>query len=115
MKLRQIHSEMDINQRGLASISYKFFNKRTGSRTPSIARANVHEMLAQEFHITVVKKVKRRKVYARFRENIQAIGLAEMESLFCKNEGVKYLLWSQMFSPNIHGLNLQQKKKQNSF
>ena len=70
MKLRQIHSEMDINQRGFTTISYKFFDKKTGSRTSSKARANVNEVLAQEFHITVVKKVKRRKGYARFKENI---------------------------------------------
>ena len=61
MKLRQIHSEMDINQRGLTTISYKFFNKKTGSRTSGKARANVHEVLAQEFHITVVKNSKEEK------------------------------------------------------
>lgn len=57
-------------QRELVSIVCKFFNKKTGSRTSGKARANVHEVLAQEFHITVVKKVKRRKGYARFKENI---------------------------------------------
>ena len=34
----------------------------------------------------------RRKVYARFKYNILAANLAEMESLSSKNKNVKYLL-----------------------
>lgn len=48
-------------QRELVSIVCKFFNKKTGSRTSGKARANVHEVLAQEFHITVVKNSKEEK------------------------------------------------------
>ena len=40
----------------------------------------------------MTKKFKKRKVYARFKENICAADLAEMESLSSKNENVKYLL-----------------------
>ena len=38
------------------------------------------------------EKVKRRKVYARFKENILVADLAEMGLLSSKNQGVKYLL-----------------------
>ena len=38
------------------------------------------------------KKFKRRNIYARFKDNIRAADLAEMESLPSKNKNVKYLL-----------------------
>ena len=40
----------------------------------------------------MVKNCKRRKVYARFKDNIWAGDLAEMGSLSSKSQGVKYLL-----------------------
>ena len=53
-------------------------------------KANVNEMLTQELHKTVIKKIQKRKVYARFKDNILAGDLAEMGSLSSKNQGVKY-------------------------
>ena len=73
-------------QRALASVAYNFFDKKTGSR------ASVNEELAEEFHKTVKKKFKRRRVYARFKDNIWAADLAEMGSLSSKIRNVKYLL-----------------------
>ena len=43
---------------------YNFFDKKIGSG------ASVNEELAQELHRPVIKKFKRRKVYARFKYNI---------------------------------------------
>ena len=40
----------------------------------------------------VIKKFKRRKVYARFQDNIWTADLAEMESFSSKNKNDKYLL-----------------------
>ena len=40
----------------------------------------------------MIKKLKRRKIYARFNDNIWASDLAEIESLSSLNCGVKYLL-----------------------
>ena len=54
----------DEYQRVLASMVYKFFHKKTGSGT------SVNEQLAEELHKPVTKKFKRRKVYARFKNNI---------------------------------------------
>ena len=75
----------DGYQRALASMVYKFFDKKTGSG------ASVNEQLAEEVHKQVTKKFKRRKVYARFKDNIWAADLAEMGSLSSKNKNVKYL------------------------
>ena len=65
---------------------YKFFDKKTGSGI------SVNEPLAEELHKPVIKKLKRRKVYARYKDNIWAADLAEMGSLSSKNKNVQYLL-----------------------
>ena len=73
---------------------YKFFDKKTRSGAIATSRAgvSVNEQLAEELHKPVTKKFKRRKVYARFKDNIWAADLAEMESLSSKNKNIKYLL-----------------------
>ena len=53
---------------------------------------SVNEQLAKELYKPVIKKFKRRKVYARFKDNIWATDLAEMESLSSKNKNFLYLL-----------------------
>ena len=65
---------------------YQFFDKKTGSGI------SVNEPLAEELHKPVIKKLKRRKVYARYKDNIWAADLAEMGSLSSKNKNVQYLL-----------------------
>ena len=55
-------------------------------------RKQDQEQLAEELHKPVNKKFKRRKVYVRFKDNIWAAYIAEMESLSSKNKNVKYLL-----------------------
>ena len=59
---------------------YKFFDKKKESRV------SLNEQLAEELHKPVTKKFKRRKVYARFKDNIQAADLPEMESLSAKTK-----------------------------
>ena len=54
----------DGYQRALASMVCKFFGKKTGSGI------SVNEQLAEELHKPVIKKIKRRKVYKRFKYNI---------------------------------------------
>ena len=63
---------------------YKLFDNEIGSRV------SVYEELAQELHKPLFKKFKRRKVYARFKQNIWSADSAEMRSLCSKNDGVKH-------------------------
>ena len=64
----------------------RFFDKKTRSGV------SISEQLAEELHQPVIKKFKRRKVCARFKDNIWAAGLAEIESLSSENANIKYLL-----------------------
>ena len=46
----------------------------------------MNEVLPQEFHQSMIKKFKRKKVYSRFKENIWAAELANMELLSSDSE-----------------------------
>ena len=77
----------DGYQRGLASMVYKFFDKKsTGS---GIASSSI---LADERHKPIIGKFNKRKVYSQFKDNIWGVDLADMQSLRRKNKGIKYLL-----------------------
>ena len=77
----------DGYQRGLASMVYKFFDKKSiGS---GIASSSI---LADERHKPIIRKFNKRKVYSQFKDNIWGVDLADMQSLSRKNKGIKYLL-----------------------
>ena len=50
-------------------------------------------MLAKYSHKPLIKKFKKRKVYARFKDNTWSAELVEMGSLSSENWGVKYILY----------------------
>ena len=58
---------------------FTFFDKKTESV------ASVTEELAEELHKSVIKKLKRRRVYSRFKDNTWAADLAEMVPSSSKN------------------------------
>ena len=72
-------------RRALACMVYKSFDKKVG------LGISVNEQIAEELHKPLIKKFKRRKVYARFKDNIWAADLAEMRSLFSRNKNVKFI------------------------
>ena len=45
---------------------------------------SINEEIAQKLHELVIKKFKRRKVYARFKDNSWAADLAEMGSILLR-------------------------------
>ena len=85
----------DGYQRELASMVYKFFYKKSTSLGKSSGSGIVNEpnyKLANELHIPIIRKFKKRKVYSSFRDNIWGVDLADMQSLSKYNKGIKYLL-----------------------
>ena len=89
--------EYDGYKRGLASVVYKFLDKKSmgsgiakDTAEPSaLARSSL--ILAYELDKPVVKKFNKRKVYSQFKDNIWGEELADMQSLSRKNKGIKYL------------------------
>ena len=68
----------DGYQRGLASMVYNFFDKKS-SRSGVASMTNYQ--LANELQRQIIKKFKRRKVYSSFRGNIWGNDLADMQPL----------------------------------
>ena len=64
----------------------KFSDKKTGSGVI------INEKLAEELHKPVIKKFKRRGVFAIFKDNIWGKDLSKMRSLFFRYKNVEYLL-----------------------
>ena len=92
------NSEYGGYQRGLASIVYKFFDKKSTAGPSSLERMvsgikkDSSLILADELHKPSIKKFEKRKVYSQFKDNIWGVDLADMQSLSRKNKGIKYLL-----------------------
>ena len=78
----------DGYQRGLASMVYKFFGKKSSG---SGVTNELNYQLANELHKPIIKKFKKRKVYSSFKDNIWGVDLADMQTLSKFNKGVKYL------------------------
>ena len=78
--------EYDGYQRGLASMVYKFFDKKSmGSgmgKPSSLERSS--SILADELHKPVIKKFNKRKVHSQFKDNSWGVDLADMQSLIKK-------------------------------
>ena len=58
----------DGYQRGLASMVYKFFDKK--SKGSGITTNEFNYQLANELHKPIIKKFKKRKVHSSFKDNI---------------------------------------------
>ena len=100
----------DGYQRGLASMVYKFFDKKSmGSGFKKLK--NSSSILADELHNSIIKKFDKRKVYSQFKDNIWGVDLADMQSLSRKNKGIKYLLCAiDLYSKYAFVIPLKDKK-----
>ena len=67
----------DGYQRGLASMVYKFFDKK--SQGSGAANNKENTQLPDELHKPIIRRFKKTKVYSSFRDNIWAANLAVIE------------------------------------
>ena len=109
--------EYDGYQRGLASMVYKFFDKKSmgngikkdTTKSSSLERCSL--ILADELHKPAIKKINKRKVYSQFKDNICGVDLADMESFSKNNKGIKYLLCAiDLYSKYAFVVPLKDKK-----
>ena len=80
----------DGYQRGLASMVYKFFDKKSEGSGVNTTRQN--QQLAEELHKPIIKKIEKRKVRAAFKDNIWSADLADTQLLSRYNKGIRFLL-----------------------
>ena len=92
----------DGYQRGLASMAYKYFDKKSSG-------GNLE--LANELHKPIIRKFNKRKVYSLYKDNIWGVDLADMRLLSRYNGGMKYLLCAiDLFSKYAFVVSLKDKK-----
>ena len=119
-----IDPNYDGYQRGLASMVYKSFDKKSTSLNKSallnkfskgsgIANKSANEQnyqLANELHKPSIKRFLK-KVYSYFKDNIWGVDLAGMQSLSKYNKGIKYLLCAiDLFSKYAWVIPVKDKK-----
>ena len=81
----------DGYQRGLASMVYKLFDKKSsGNGANDEIKQNIQ--LADELHKPIIRKFEKRKVYSSFRDNIWGVDLADMQLLSKFNKGFRFSL-----------------------
>ena len=98
----------DGYQRGLPSMVYKFFDKKTsGTGVKSMSK----EQLEEDLHKPIIRKFKKRKVYTSFKDNIWGDDLADMQSVSEFNKGFRFLLCViDIFSKYAWIVSLKDKK-----
>ena len=100
----------DVYQRGLASVVYKLFDKKSSG---SGVGNEINQQLVSELHKQIIRKFRRRKVYSLFRNNIWGVDLVDMQSLNKYNKGIKYLLCAiDLFSKYAWVVPLKDKKEE---
>ena len=84
----------DGYQKGLASMVYTFFDKKTKGSGVKLANKFIpqNEQLAEELHKPIIRKFKRREVHSAFKDNIWAVDLADMQLISKFNKGFRFLL-----------------------
>ena len=104
----------DEYQRELASMVYKFFDKKSvgsGAKRVNTKITPQNEQLAEELHKPIIRKFKKRKVYSAFKDNIWGVDLADMQLLSKYNKGIRFLLCViDIFSKYVWVVPLKDKK-----
>ena len=81
----------DRYQRGLVSMVYKFFDKKSkGSGIKNEIKGN--QQLANELHKPIIRKFKKIKVYGSYKDNIWGCDLADMQLIRKYNKKNRYLI-----------------------
>ena len=82
-------------QRGLASMAYKFFDKKSASGDDVTTLKNQithNQQLAEELHKPVIRKYKKRRVYSSLKDSIWGADLADMQLISKFNKRIRFLL-----------------------
>ena len=88
----------DEYQGGIASIFFKFFDKKSSSRGVS-SEIMSDQQLAKEFHKPIIRIFEKRKVHPSFKDNTCSAYLANMQLIGKFNKGIIYFMcyWHGFF------------------
>ena len=101
----------DGYQRGLASMIYKFFDKKSKGRGVVSNDNKQNIQLAKELRKPIIRNFKKRIVYSGFKDNIWSADLADMQLISKFNKGFIFLLYViDIFSKYAWVIPLKDKK-----
>ena len=105
----------DGYQRGLASMVYRFFDKKSAKESGINKENSVKNLpnsqLDNKLHKPINRKFKKRKVYSSFKDNIWGVDLADIRLISKYNKGIRYLLYAiDFFSKYAFVVPLKDKK-----
>ena len=88
------NSKHDRYQKGLASMVYKFFNKKSASGS-GVANNEIRKILrlAEQLHKPIIRNFKKITVYSEFKVKIWGADLVDMQLLSKLNKGFRFLLY----------------------
>ena len=99
----------DGYQRGLTSVVYKLFDKRSQRKGLADNKKNVQ--LANELHKPIIKQFNKRKVYSSFKDNIWGVDFADVQLLSKFSKRFRFLLCvADIFSKYTWVIPLKDKK-----
>ena len=101
------------HERGLASMIFKFFDKKSKGSGLKENQGNLlaNSQLADELHKPIIRKFNKRKVYSYFKDNIWSVDLADTQLISKYNKGIRYLLCGiDLFSKYAWVVPLKDKK-----
>ena len=78
--------------RGLASVVYKFFDKKSGGSGVATNEIRQNLQLAEELHKPIIRNFRKRTVYSKFKDSIWGADLADMQLISKLNKGLTFLL-----------------------
>ena len=83
------HARYDGYQRGLASMIYKCFAKKSKGRVNIPLKFN--KQLAEELYKPIFRNLKKRTVYSGFKDNVWSADLVDMQLISKFNKGFRFL------------------------
>ena len=117
------NKKYDGYQRGLGSVVYKFFDKKSASLADKSTKGSgvtkltnkslsQNQQSAEELYKPVIRKLKKRKVNSAFKDNIWGADLADMQLLSRYNKGIRFLLCAiDIFSKHAWVAPLKDEKR----
>ena len=83
----------DGYQRGLVSMVYKCFDKKSKGSFKSAIKNKIkrNEQLAEKLHKPIIRKFEKRKIYSLFKDNIWGPDLADMQLISKSGKGILFL------------------------
>ena len=100
----------DGYQRGLASMVYTYFDKKSKGSGFNIPLES-DDQLAEELHKPIIRKFLKRSVYSRFKDNIWVADSADMQLISKFSKGFRFLLCViNIFSKHTWIVPLKDKK-----